>query len=242
MSLVTAVAALETTAAYRALVPSIGVSLGVGQRVARLGDEAVPALRNLISRHYETDVALGTLGFVSFWADSTHSPLSATSRSQILQAFLSAYADTSSEAQLGLLMGLRSAADPTLLPLARALEAKARAGHDDFIAIRLGPVITSLEARRRQLSLADLLRIVVRNVHSICEGSSHGQRHGFCQSTENQIGTITRHVESGNTSAAKAGLGNVLKAAGHARASGSITPAEQLLIVGWTTEVLSRLP
>lgn len=154
MSLVGAVASLETPDAYRALIPSVGVSSGVARRVARLGDEAVPALLDLINRSYEHDAALGTLGLVLRWADSTGAPLTSASRSLILQSFLQAYADTTYRLQLGLLMGLRSAADTSLLPLARALQAKALARGDVFIVNSLKPVITKLATHHLQLSFA----------------------------------------------------------------------------------------
>ncbi|MEP6730307.1 MAG: hypothetical protein ABJE10_06705 [bacterium] len=241
MSLVSAVAALETAEAYRALIPSIGVSLGVGRRVARLGDEAVPALRDLISRGYEKDVAIGTLGLVSFWADSTGAPLSAASRSDILEMLLRAYVDTTDDAQLGLLMGLRNAGDPTLLPLARALQGKARSQDDIYIANSLTPVIATLDARNRQLSLADLLRMVQRNVQSICVRAAPSNRKGICQAVQNEMTENVRHIERGEMPAARNGLTSALKAAERARDGGYITNAEYALIAGGIQEILSRL-
>ena len=241
MALVGVSASLGTKEAYRALIPSIGVSLGIGMRVARLGDEAVPALRDLIRRGYEKDVAIGTLGLVTFWADSTGAPLSLASRSAALQVFLQAFADTAFEAQLGLLMGLRNASDPTLLPLARAFQSQARATDDIFTANRLNPVILSLEARNRQLSLADLLRRVQRNVQSICERAAPSKRRGICQAVQNEMTESIRHIEHGDTQPARSGLASALKAAERARGGGYITPAEYAMITGGIQEIVSRL-
>jgi hypothetical protein len=243
MSLVGAVAGVETPEAFRALIPAVGIGPGVGESVARLGDDAIPALQDMIAREFEKDAALSTLGLVWYWADSTASPLTAAGGAAIIASFERAYESSDLITLLGLKTGLRNTGDPAMLALAQALLAKTQAagGIQIYIARAVPDVITALESRERTFTTPQLAARALRNIRFVCAAPGAGPRQGVCESLTNTMSESVKQIDAGQATPAKNGLANVIRIADRARADGVLNDAEYALTGGAAQRVLGRL-
>lgn len=242
MSVVLAVARLETPAAYRAIIPGVGISRSIAERVALLGDEAVPELKALLARHSDPDATLATLGLVWFWADSTGAPLSAASRASILDALIDAYPDTSFQSQLGLSSALSTAGDAAMLSLAVSAEAKLRAagGPLTYVANEMSEVVSDLERRETKLSSGMIVRRLERNVRAVCANRRAPQQ-GTCSSLAQIVSEVARQIDNGRTAPARQGLDSMVGIAQRAHADGVLTDASYALVGGTAERLLRHL-
>lgn len=244
VSLVGIVAGMRTPEAALALVPAVAVSSGVERRVARYGGDAVvEPLVDLVTRRLSDDDALETLGLVWFWADSTGSPLSDASRSQIL-ATLGAAAMTGEHRQmLGVLGALREMGNPSLLALAQVLRAVAAKqgdiGHSTVFTLdeEVLPTLSTAAAARTNPALVQGIR---RMVGAICGVPATGRRHGTCQSSINDVATAERHFENGQYGPARNVYASVADKLIRAKDSGDFTVAEYALLTGDLATLLAR--
>ncbi len=243
MALVGAGAAIETDEAYRELLPSVSVSLGVGRRVARLGDWAVPRLVDQM-RTRQGIWGLATLGFAWFWADSTGAPLSNESRNLIVTTFMSVAAADSMELYIGLIRGISESGDPAFLPLARTIRDnldstqmfernRRRTLEDD--------VIPALSAREAASTPASLAAGVARMIDAICYERPAGAERGMCESLRNTFATAQAHLAAGRITPARNSFDTVTRTAERAAADGVLTVLQRGLIVDGIAAIVRKM-
>lgn len=242
--LVEAVAKIPSTEARMALLPAIGMSSGISRRVARLGDAAVPTLLEFISRPYEADPALTTLGFAWFWSDSTGAPLSDASRASIVRAWNRAASDTSFEMRLGAVSGVEAADDAALLPLAQYLarDIEERRPNDLFMRSTTAEVVQHLAGRASQMPTETLALRIARAIQAMCADAASGERLGYCNSLENGLSESARHLLAGRGAPASNVFAELTHAADRAMAQGVLTPVEHAVVTGSLALLAQRLP
>jgi hypothetical protein len=243
LELVSAVAAIRTSAAYQALIPAVGVSGGVARRVARLGDAAVPALADLIRRGYESDRAIATLGLVWLWSDSTGSPLSDASRAIIVSTFTSAATSGDWHLRLGLSDALRLAKDPTFTPLARHLASIPSSDINSQIVAQGVAAVTipTLTSAGTSYSPATLATGLLRATQAICNKSPAAATSAACMLLLRQTSVAVLLVGQ-QSPLARNRLQGVINGATQAYTSGVITQIESTIITGAAQQLIGRLP
>jgi len=232
---------LGTPEANRALILSVGVSLGIQRRVARLGDAAIPSLAHMIDQRYEPQGALETLGLAWFWADSTSAPLSNASRLVIVRELFAASHNPDPDFSAGIGAALRWIGDPAFLPLAQAITDQAQASGNVFLGYYKIETLPALTAALTRLGpLASTVR-TRRLLGVLCSGTVSGPRQGACESLANELDAAIAHLQAGRTRPAA----NVLEAVAHraddAVAIGALTQDEATLIAGGARQVIARL-
>lgn len=244
MALVGVVARFGTQDAALALAPAVTVSTGVSRRVARFGDAAVAALMPLLARRYNEDDVLETLGLVWFWADSTGSALTDSSRVQIVAALTRAAASGVDRDMLGLEGALLQIKDPAFLPLAEKIRSVAATqgarGRSTVVSMDddVIPLLTSLATSRPPGALANgLARVIL----AVCGNEAAGRRNGACHSITNGVAAASKHLEKGQMKPARNGFESVGKKIDEAFADGAFTDAEHALLAGNVAMVLQRL-
>jgi hypothetical protein len=232
---------LGTPEANRALILSVGVSLGMARRAARLGDGAIPSLAHMIDQNYEPLGALETLGLAWLWADSTGAPLSDASRMVIVRELFAASHNPSPDFSAGVGAALRWIGDPAFLPLGQAITDRAQASGNVFLGYYRIETLPALTAALTKLGpLASAMR-TRRVLGLLCSGTVSGPRQGACESLANELDTAIAHLRAGRTRPAA----NVLEAVAHraddALAIGALTQDEATLIAGGARQVIARL-
>ncbi len=241
LDLARAARSLGTPEANRALILSVGVSLGTARRVARLGDAAIPSLAHMLAQNYEPQGALETMGLAWFWADSTGAPLSDASRVVILRQLIAAGHSPSPDFSAGVGAALRWIGDPAFLPLGQAIVAQAQASGNVFLGYYRLETLPALTAALNKVSPLESALRTRRVLGLLCAGAASGPRRGACESLENELDAALAHLRAGRTKPAA----NVLEAVAHraedAASVGAITPDEATLIAGGARQVISRL-
>ncbi len=247
MTLVGVVANVDTPEAALALVPAVSVSGGVARRVAQLGDTAVALLIQQLQSVTQPDdhVALfQSLGLAWFWADSTGSPLSGRSRTQIVAALTAAGLSGVFSDMLGFELALLAIRDPGFLPLAQRVHDFAATqgvlGRSTVVTMEdeVIPKLTLLAASRSPAALASGL---ARLVTAVCGTDAAGRRQGACQSLANDIAEALRHLTDGQTTPARKGFESAAKKIDNAYADGAFNDAEHALLAGNVAMLLQRL-
>ena len=244
MTLAGLVAGMRTREAALALVPAVEVGTGIQQRVARYGgDDVVAPLVALVAKRYSVVDALETLGFVWFWADSTGSALSETSRGVIISTLAAAAASGEDSQIMGATAALGRMKNPSLLPLASVMRNAtiAQGGLGNFARGNLDrEIIPALSAAQSARSNAALLEGVARMVAVICASPSTSQRHGTCQSTVNDVATSAEHLSAGRNGPARNVLNTITDRLLRAKGSGEFTDTEYALLTGDLAALLAR--
>jgi hypothetical protein len=232
---------LGTPEANRALILSVGVSLGIARRAARQGDAAILSLAHMIDQRYEPQGALETLGLAWFWADSTGAPLSDASRVVIVRALFAASHDPSPDFSAGVGAALRWIGDPAFLPLAQAITDQAQASGNVFLGYYRTQTLPALTAALNKVSpLASAMR-TRRVVGLLCSGTVSGPRQGACESLANELDAAIAHLRAGRTRPAANVLEGLAHRAEDALAIGALTQDEATLIAGGARQVIARL-
>lgn len=232
---------LGTPEANRALILSVGVSLGMARRAARLGDGAIPSLAHMIDQNYQPDGALETLGLAWFWADSTGAPLSDASRLVIMHELFAASHNPSPDFGAGVGAALRWIGDPAFLPLAQAITDRAQASGNVFLGYYRRETLPALTAALNKVGPLAAAERTRRVLGLLCSGTVSGPRQGACESLGNELDAAIKHLRAGSTRPAA----NVLEAVAHraedALAIGALTQDEATLIAGGARQVIARL-
>ncbi|HYL20954.1 MAG TPA: hypothetical protein VEU74_04265 [Gemmatimonadales bacterium] len=234
---------LNTPEANRALILSVGVSLGTSRRVARLGDGAIPSLAHMIDQDYEPGAALETMGLAWFWADSTGAVLSDASRGVIVRALLASSQSGSDELRSSVGPAFRWTGDPAFLPLAQAIAARAQVSGDLLLSAAYFRINTlpSLTAALNKLGPLGSAVRTRRVLGLVCSGTTSGARQGACESLENELDAAIAHLQAGRTGPAANVLEAVARRADAAVAIGALTQDEAALIAGGARQVIARL-
>ncbi len=232
---------LGTPEANRALILSVGVSLGIARRAARQGDAAIPSLSHMLDQHYEPAGALETLGLAWFWADSTGAPLSDASRVVIVRQLFAASHNPSPDFSAGLGAALRWIGDPAFLPLAQAITDRAQASGNVFLGYYTTKTLPALAAALTKLGpLASAVR-TRRVLGLLCSGTVSGPRQGTCESLQNELDAAIAHLRAGRSRPAANLLEAVAHRADDALAIGALTQDEATLIAGGARQVIAQL-
>lgn len=239
-NLVHAVRALESPEGDRALVPAVGTSAAVADRVAGLGDAAVPELVRMIERSFDRAGALRTLGRMWSMADADEIRLSSDSRRIIVTRIFAALASDSAAARFGVAGALGATRDPAFLPLASRLEARADSAGDVVLGSARRARRT-LEADAAARSPAYLTRGSYRLLGLLCADVLSGARRGACQAILNELAAAVRHLVAGRSGPARNVLMAVIRRADRALDEGALTVDEHAIVVGGARTVLDRL-
>ena len=246
-TLVLVVTAFDTRESALALLTAVAVSGGVSRQIAQLGDTAVALLMQQLRSATQPDEHVSifeSLGLAWFWADSTGSPLSDRSRTQIVSALNVSVLSGAVADMGGVSLALLAIQDPAFLPLAqRAHDFAATQGVNGRYMVvtmeqRVVPSLTALAASRSTASLASGL---ARLVTAVCGTDATGRRQGACQSLTNDVVAASRHLANGQTIPARNGLDSVGKKIDQAFAAGAFSDAEHALLAGNVAMVLQRL-
>ncbi|HEX7117835.1 MAG TPA: hypothetical protein VF212_03560 [Longimicrobiales bacterium] len=238
--LVYAVLALDRRDADRALIPAAGTSGAVADRVARLGDAAVPGLLEMMDRDFDRAGALAALGRMWAMADAGEIHLSAESRGVILHRILSAATGDEAADWFGVTRAVRATRDPAFLPFARRFESKAEAARD----IALGSArrtLQILETVAANQSPAGLARGTYRLLALMCADATSGPRRGACQSIQHEFDTALRHLVSGRTGPARNAFTAVIRRSDAALHAGALTGDEHAIVADGVRTVLGRM-
>lgn len=228
--------------ANRALVLSVGVSRGMQRRVARLGDEAIPVLTEMIARDYQPADALETLALAWFWADSTGAFLSDESRRVILGQLTSARGSERYSLRRATSTALELTGDPGFLPLAEWSRTSALAAGERLIAADLeADAIPALEAAAAALSAEELAARSQRLFQVTCMDAATGPKADVCGSLDGQFDSALRDLRAGRPAAARAALEAIARGAAEAAAAEVLSGDEEALIAGGARNVLRRL-
>jgi hypothetical protein len=243
LDLSTTAARFGTPEANRALILASGISRGAQRRAARLGDEAVPVLQQMIDRDFDSADALETMALAWFWADSAGGPLSDTSRRAIIRALLRALRSPNANLRSGVPGALYLIGDPTFLPLAQAAVSLARATHDQeldagYIRLRALP---ALESAFQRLTPLEIAQRAIRALSLICADGTRSERPGACQSLLNDLRTALEHLRAGRSGPAKNVLDAAAGRADTAFRNGVITEDEHAMIAGGVRQIIAVL-
>lgn len=241
LDLVAAVARLRTREADLALVPAVGVSLGTARRAARLGDEGVVLLAELVERGYETASATEALGLAWFWADSTGAPLSEASRNTIVRTLTRAGASDTFGVMVGAASALEYMNDPAFLPLARYMAERAEAERLLALGVLRTTTLPALEEAAASATPLELTEGSVRATAVVCGDATAGPRLGACRALENDYENALRHLRAGRAGPARRVFQAIIQRADAALEAAAITDGEHALIAGGARQVLDRL-
>lgn len=239
-SLVHAVLALASPEGDRALIPAVGTSGAVADRVARLGAAAVPELLEIMDRDFDRAGALRTLGRMWDLADAREIALSAEVRRTILTRILAAAGGGEAADRFGATGALRATGDPAFLPLVRRLEERAEAERDIVLGSTRRARQT-LEAIAGNQPPDQLARGTYRLLALVCTDATHGPRRGACQSILNELEAALRHLLSGRTGPARNTFTVVIRRADTALDARALTADEHAIVVGGVGMVLDRM-
>ena len=228
--------------ANRALVLSVGVSRGTQRRAARLGDEAIPLLTEMIERDYQPADALETLALAWFWADSTGAPLSDESRGVILDQLTSATRSERYSLRRAASTALQLTGDPAFLPLAERFRTSAWEAGERLIAADLETdAIPALEGAAANLSVEELGVRSQRLLRLTCTRAATGPRMNVCAWLEERFEGVLRDLQAGRVAAAREALEAIVQRAGAGAATGALSADEEALIAGGARRLLGRL-
>jgi hypothetical protein len=228
--------------ANRALVLSVGVSRGMQRRAARLGDEAIPLLTEMIARDYQPADALETLALAWFWADSTGAPLADESRRVILEQLTSATGSERYSLRRAATTALELTGDPAFLPLAEHYRSSALEAGERLIAADLETdAIPALEGAAANLSAEELGVRSQRLLQLTCSAPAGGAETDVCAWLEERFEGALRDLRAGRVAAAKEALQAVVERVGAAAAAGALSADEEALIAGGARKLLRRL-
>ncbi len=228
--------------ANRALVLSVGVSRGMQRRVARLGDEAIPMLTEMIARDYQPADALETLALAWFWADTTGAPLSDESRRVILGQLTSATGSERYSLRRAAATALELTGDPAFLPLAERFRTSALEAGERLIAADLeADAIPALEAAAAALAAEELAARSQRLLQLTCLDAAGGPKMDVCGWLGEQFDRALEDLRAGRAAAAREAFEAIVRRAAEAGAAGALSEDEEALIAGGARKVLRRL-
>jgi hypothetical protein len=228
--------------ADRALIRSVGVSRGIQRRAARLGDEAIPVLAEMIERDYEAAGALEAMGLAWFWADSTGAPLSDVSRRRILEHITGATRSDRYSLRRAASTTLELTGDPGFVGYAEHFRESALAAGDRLIAADLeSDAIPALEAAADALEPDELAARSQRLLRLICETAAAGPKAEACLSLEERFDDALDSLRAGRVAGAREALRSIVERAGESAAAGTLSADEEALIVGGARWAIRRI-
>ncbi len=242
LDLATTVARFNTAEANRALILSVGVSLGTERRAAEMGDDAVPVLADMIDHHYQSGDALETLALAWFWSDSTGAPLSDASRLTIVRRLAQATHSDSFDVRLSTETALQEIKDPAFLPLAGAFTG-AMAGPEPNIARLLRVEATpALDSAGALLSRASRLDKTGRILRLLCGAPDSAPPAATCTVLTAQLDSAHDLLALNTLDEAVIHLDRLATALDAAVSVGALTADDSVFIAGGAKAVIATVP
>ncbi len=242
LDLATTVARFNTAEANRALILSVGVSLGTERRAAEMGDDAVPVLADMIDHHYQSGDALETLALAWFWSDSTGAPLSDASRLTIVRRLAQATHSDSFDVRLSTETALQEIKDPAFLPLAGAFTG-AMAGPEPNIARLLRVEATpALDSAGALLSRAQRLDKTGRILRLLCGAPDSAPPAATCTVLTAQLDSAHDLLALNTLDEAVSHLDRLATAVDAAVSVGALTADDRVFIAGGAKAVIATVP
>jgi len=242
LSLATTVAQFNTDEANRALILSVGVSLGTERKAAELGDEAVPVLADMIDHHYQAGDAVETLALAWFWSDSTGAPLSDASRRTIIRRLTQGTHSDSFDVRLSTETALEQIRDPGFLPLARSYETRIAGPEPNIARLVRIEAIPSLEQAAASLTRAQQLDRTGRILTLLCGAPDSAPPAAICAALTAQLDSAHDLLALNTLDEALIHLDRLATAVDEAVTAGALTADDSTFIAGGANEVASTVP